>query len=81
MSEPNYGHTTLCRPLVANVPAPPAGWTRATCPYCGAACWATAIEPRPLPPGWCAACTNCALRRGSHQAEMDRERYERENKT
>lgn len=81
MNEPNYGHTTVCRPLVSNVPNPPPGWARATCPWCGAACWATSMEPHPLPDGWVAACTNCALKRGTRQREMDRERFERENRT
>jgi hypothetical protein len=78
VSEPNYGAHTVCRPLVSNVPVPPPGWERSECPYCGAACWITAVEPRPLPPGLTFACTGCALKRGTRQREMDRRRAERE---
>jgi hypothetical protein len=77
-NEPNYGAQTICRPLAANVPDPPPGWGASRCPYCGAACWVLPLEPRPLPPGCAAACTSCALKRGTNQREMDRLRFERE---
>jgi hypothetical protein len=80
MTVPNYGDLTVCRPLVANVPHPDVGWERSVCPYCGEACWITPMEPRPLPVGVTAACTLCTIQRGADQREMDRLRFEREER-
>ncbi len=80
--EPNYGDSTVCRPLVENVPmAGEAGWVETICPYCGKPCWRTNLEEcLPADGSWTAACTACALKRGHHQREMDRARAEREAK-
>jgi hypothetical protein len=79
MSEPNYGDRTLARIMEANFPDPPdPGAVLVECDYCGRGCWKRPIEPDPLPPGVTPACTVCAIRRASHQREMDRERARRE---
>jgi len=54
------------------------GWKLTECSYCGKRCWKTDVEPDPLPDGLEAACTNCALKRGYSQREMDVERGSRE---
>jgi hypothetical protein len=69
---------TVCRPLAANLADAPAGATLGPCPYCGEPCYRLALEPDPLPEGWVAACTLCALKRSSHQREMDQRKAERE---
>jgi hypothetical protein len=74
-----YGDTTLARPRVSNVPEPPdAGSVQVPCDWCGDACWKRGLEPDPLPPGTAAACSGCALMRGTHQREMDMARRHRE---
>ncbi|HEV3440084.1 MAG TPA: hypothetical protein VG122_22140 [Gemmata sp.] len=78
VKEPNYGSQTVCRPLRANVPTPRPGWVLTSCPYCGAECWKMDIEPDPLPPDCTFACTDCALKRGQQQREMDAARARRE---
>jgi len=62
---------TICRPLLENVPEGAPGWTLTTCPYCGRDCWKHPSEPDPLPPGYQAACTPCALKRMTRQRAMD----------
>lgn len=74
MTPPKF---TIARPLKRNIPDGIPGATLSTCQYCGAECWRLAIEPDPLPPGYAAACTECALRRGTHQREMDAKLAER----
>jgi hypothetical protein len=68
---------TVCRPQARNLDSPPPGATLGPCPYCGEPCYHLAIEPDPLPEGWAAACTGCALKRAHHQREMDRRKAER----
>lgn len=62
---------TLCRPLLSNIPVGREGWTLKTCIYCNRECWKMDIEPPVLPPGWIAACTECAFRRSWDQRNMD----------
>jgi hypothetical protein len=72
-----YPMVTVVRPLAAGRPAPP-GSTPASCPYCGRPVWRLDLEDT-LPAGYAVgACADCALRRGSHQREMDAERAARE---
>jgi hypothetical protein len=72
-----YGPYTICRQRLDNIPAM-AGATLTACPYCGCHCWKTDLETDPLPPNTTAACTACALKRGSHQREMDEAREKKE---
>lgn len=58
---PTIPPQNVCRPLVGNVPHMENA-TVVACPHCGADCWKRNIEPDPLPPGWGACCTGCALR-------------------
>jgi len=82
MSEPHYGSFTACRPLLANVPDAPPGAVLTECPYCGAECWKLELEEIAIRDAHhgdaTAACTDCALKRGQWQREMDRARHDRE---
>jgi hypothetical protein len=75
----DYGPWTVARPRVEYVPVAPEGATLSECPYCGCQCWQLALEKKvSMPGGFTAACSLCAMKRGSHQREMDEARAARE---
>jgi hypothetical protein len=78
LNAPHYGCLTIMRPLLSNVLEGRPGWALVDCPYCGRPCWKIHLEPAIMPADTTAACTECALRRGRHQREMDAARYARE---
>jgi hypothetical protein len=86
MIAPDYGRQTICRPLFKNVvEAIDPEAELVACPYCGAMCWAGALELRAgqafaaLGLTFTSACTECAWKRAANQVVMDRQRWEREN--
>lgn len=59
------GHRqVVMRPERHNIPEKPEGATLTQCPICGRECWKMPLEPDPLPEGFTAACTSCALKMG-----------------
>ncbi len=58
---------TLCLPMVKNIPNGREGWKKTTCPVCGRECWITPghAEAMSKEPELKAACTECAIWRGS----------------
>jgi hypothetical protein len=79
---PNYGAQTVIRPRWESTGRRPPGATEAMCPYCGCGVWAMPAEAplaaASVPGGFTFACAECALKRGSHQREMDASRAARE---